>query len=249
MYSSLPCARLLVGMDASPLAAGIPDYLRRIRREFAAEVRVIMTREAAEVVPPRAVEAAAGAPVLTGLEPGAQLRDGYQRLTSWAELFVVVPATAGLLGRVAGGSGGDLLSAAVLSSPQPAVFAPAVSDLKWRSDVVAREVRVLRAGGHYVIEPGSGVPPTAGPGVPPDTGGGDRVRMPSAKTVLLHLWHVQFRRLRQAYWEQATARAPRTPAAGGGLPLVPVAQVTRPGGADLPAPSPAGMTGHGPGRR
>lgn len=211
MYASLPCSRLLVGVDSSPLAALIPDYLPRIQREFAAAVTVLLAAGAA--VDPDAI-AATGAEVIaadhTGPEPARQAAAG-------AELFVVVPATATLLAKLAAGVADDSLSQAALASPQPLVIAAAMTDQQWYGEPVAGHVRTLRAAGHYLIE--------SGRTFPPDPADADTAKLATVGTLLLHLWHVQMRRLRQAYWPQATATAPRTPAATKPV-LVPIEQVT-----------------------
>lgn len=217
MYSSLPCNRLLVGVSGSIHAAQLTDYLLRFRREFAAEIKVIMTATAAEMMPARTIEQVVGSPVQTDLWGNEQGRAPHIRLTAWAELFLVLPATANILGKAAGGIADDLLSTAIVASPQPVVFAPAMNRAMWRNKAVVRNVATLRADGHYLVDPVEGISVTS---EQQDTG-----LMPTPRTLLPHLWHVQMRRIRAAYWAEATAEAPRTPASAKPLPLL---QIGRP---------------------
>jgi 3-polyprenyl-4-hydroxybenzoate decarboxylase len=226
MYTSLPCNRLLVAVCGSIHAIQIVDYLVRFRAEFAAEIRVIMTATATAMVAPRVVEQIVESPVVTDLWGTAETKAPHLRLTSWAELFVVVPATANILGKAANGIADDLVSTAVLASRVPVVFAPAMNPVMWRSHAVQRNVRNLRADGHYVVEPGPGISLTSGQF---DTG-----LTPTPATLLPHLWHVHLRRMRLAYWAEATAEAPRTPSA---TRLIPLTAVTRrPEPAERPEP-------------
>lgn len=230
MYSTLPCSRLLVGISGSVHAAQIGEYLVRLRREFATEIWVIMTATATDMVPRRLVELAADGRVLTDIWGNREMPSPHIRLTSWAELFLVLPATANALGKAACGIADDLLSTSVLASPHPVVFAPAMNEAMWRTRSVQRNVAVLREDGHYVIEPASGVSVA--------TGDVDAGLGPTPDTVMPHLWHVQMRRLRQGFWAEATAQAPRTPAAAKALPLIPVEQLN----ADRPSGLESGET-------
>jgi len=191
MYSSLPCKRLLVGVSGSIHATHLIEYLVRFRREFAEQIRVIMTAAATQMIPPQPVELAADGPVLTDLWGTADIRSPHIRLTRWAELFVVVPATANTLGKAAGGIADDLLSTAILASEQPVVFAPSMNPTMWRNPAVQRNVSTLRADGHYVVEPLEGRSLTTGD---LDTGLG-----PSPASLLTHLWIVHMCRPLVAY--------------------------------------------------
>lgn len=227
MYSSQPCARLLVGVSGSINATQIVDYLVRIRREFAAEIRVIMTGTAARITPPHVVEQVIDLPVVTDLWETGHGKAPHVRLTSWAEVFVIVPATANIMAKAAAGIADEVLSTAILASPQPVVFAPAMNPVMWQAKAVRRNVAALRADGHYVIDPVPGVSLTTGQF---DTG------MVTAPNVLLqHLWHVQMRRLRAGYWAEATAASPATPAAAKQLPLVQITHAPARPDADSPA--------------
>jgi phosphopantothenoylcysteine decarboxylase/phosphopantothenate--cysteine ligase len=217
VYSSLPCSRLLIGVTGSLHATQIVDYLLRLRREFAAEIRVMMTRTAAEMVSPRVVELAAESPVVMDPWGGPGMPSPHIRLTSWAELFVILPATANILAKAVAGIADDLVSTAITSSPLPVVFAPAMNPAMWESPAARRNVATLRADGHYVIEPEAGVSLT--------TGKLDAGLVPTPGLVMPHLWHVQMRRLRQQIWQEATAKQAQTPAVTGKLPLVPLSQV------------------------
>jgi phosphopantothenoylcysteine synthetase/decarboxylase len=68
-------------------------------------------------------------------------------------MFVVLPATANVIGQTANGLGSNLLTTTILASPKPVVFFPNVNDVMWSKAAVQRNVDTLRGDGHLVIEP------------------------------------------------------------------------------------------------
>jgi len=151
------------------------------------------------------------------IDPVTPAAEQARQAAQWAELFVVVPATPTLLADLATGTAAGPLGQAALASPRPLVIAAAMTDQQWYAEPVADHVRALRAAGHYLIE--------SGRTFPPDPAEANLVKAATDSTLLLHLWHVRMRRLRQEYWLQATAAKPRTPAAAAQV-LVPLEQVT-----------------------
>ena len=83
--------------------------------------------------------------------------DGIQaQLRNRADLFVVAPATADFLGKVANGLADDLLSTLALAAVCPALFAPAMNADMWAKPAVQRNVARLREDGVLFVDPGSG---------------------------------------------------------------------------------------------
>ncbi|MCF3102241.1 Mersacidin decarboxylase [Streptomyces roseoverticillatus] len=212
MITSLPCERLLLGVSGSIHAVHLPQYLVRLRREFAQEIRVIMTHTATRMISPSVVRTYLEEPVFTDLMGTDALPSPHIRLTRWAQLFVVLPATAGIMGKAAHGIADDLLSTAIVASPHPVVFAPGMNPSMWRKPAVQRNVDQLRADGHYLVPVEELTSVTTGEF---DTGLG-----PVPETVLTHMWHVLMRRMRDDYWEEAVATPAATPAAVKSLPLL-----------------------------
>jgi phosphopantothenoylcysteine decarboxylase/phosphopantothenate--cysteine ligase len=77
-------------------------------------------------------------------------------LTEVADLFVVAPATANLIGKFAGGIGDDLVTTLMLGRDCPALLAPAMNTRMWENAVVQGNVRCLRDLGFGFVEPGEG---------------------------------------------------------------------------------------------
>ena len=122
-------------------------------------VRAVLTPRAAELISPQLFEAVTGEPAAS-TEFGAGRRGAMDHieLAQWAELVVVAPASADLLGRIANGLAGDLLTTALLAVPQGIgrLCCPAMNPMMLGHPAVARNLGTLREHGWRVLEPGTG---------------------------------------------------------------------------------------------
>jgi phosphopantothenoylcysteine synthetase/decarboxylase len=130
----------------------LPSYLATLRAELAKDVRVIMTAAAASMLPPSTVALICDV-VFLDREPTVEKRPGHIELARWGEMFVVLPATANVIGQAANGLGSNLLTTTILASPKPVVFYPNVNEVMWSKAAVQRNVTTLREDGHKVIDP------------------------------------------------------------------------------------------------
>ena len=155
----LPAGRILIGIAGSIAAAlTVPQTIMWLRGGLDAEIRTIMTRQATTLVTPRAIAVASGHPV--ALDPDGPPNDPlvpHIELTRWADLFLVLPATADILGKAAQGIADTLLSTCILAAACPVVFVPCMNGQMWRKPVVQRNVATLQADGYGVIPPVEGV--------------------------------------------------------------------------------------------
>ena len=148
--------RVLLGVTGSIAAFKAPVVLRELVRR-GAEVRVVMTRAGQEFVTPTTLEVLSGHPVRTGLfertDESPVLHVG---LADWADMVLIAPATANIIGKIAVGLGDDLLSTLVLSFAGPVVVAPAMEERMLLNPVVQRNVESLRQRGFLWVEPEEG---------------------------------------------------------------------------------------------
>ena len=144
--------RLLVGVSGSIAVLNLPTYLVTLRATFATEVRVIMTGGAARLLPPATVALLCDE-VLLDEDPTAQKRPGHIELANWADVFLILPASANTLGQVANGLAHNLLTTTVLASQPPVVFCPNLNRTMWSKKAVQRNLRTLAEDGHLVVEP------------------------------------------------------------------------------------------------
>ena len=132
------------------------DLIRRLR-ERGAGVRCILTRSGAEFVTPLAVASLSEEKVyqdLFSLTDESEM--GHIRLSREADLVVVAPATADLLGKMAAGLADDLASTALLATDKPVLVAPTMNVMMWAHPAVQANVALLAARGVRRVGPGSG---------------------------------------------------------------------------------------------
>ncbi|MBM3500853.1 MAG: bifunctional phosphopantothenoylcysteine decarboxylase/phosphopantothenate--cysteine ligase CoaBC [Armatimonadetes bacterium] len=148
--------KVILGVTGSIAAYKACDVLRGLQKE-GAEVRVVMTAAAQELVRPTVFRSLSGAPVLTGMFADAQGEDlKHITLTEWADLILVAPATANLIGKIAGGIADDLLSTVIMAADCPTLLAPGMNFRMWRNPVVEGNVRKLAALGYRFCGPVEG---------------------------------------------------------------------------------------------
>ena len=123
------------------------DLIWRLR-ERGATVRPIMTRGAQEFVTPLAVGALSAGHVYTELFSREDEQDvGHIRLAREADLIIVAPATADLMGKLANGLADDLASAILLATKTPVLMAPAMNPRMWDHPAVQRNLGLLQGDG------------------------------------------------------------------------------------------------------
>jgi phosphopantothenoylcysteine decarboxylase/phosphopantothenate--cysteine ligase len=148
--------RVVLGVTGSIAAYKACDVLRGLQEE-GAEVRVAMTAAAQELVRPTVFRSLSSYPVLTGLFADPQGEDlKHIALTEWADLILVAPATANLIGKVASGIADDLLSTVIAAAACPVVFAPGMNFRMWQNPVTQGNVHKLEALGYRFCGPVEG---------------------------------------------------------------------------------------------
>jgi len=121
------------------------------------EVQVIMTRGAMQFVTPLTFQTISGRPVATETFSLTQESEiGHINLADSAELFVIAPATANLIGKVAAGLADDLLTTVLLATQAPVLIAPAMNIHMYENPLVQENIRKLRRIGYHVMEPAEG---------------------------------------------------------------------------------------------
>ena len=119
-------------------------------------VRVAMTPSAMRFVGAPTFQGVMGSPVFTGLWPGDGAAEPHVFLGDWAQLIVVAPATANIVGRIADGRSDDIVTATLLAARCPVVVAPAMNDAMWAKQAVQDNVTTLRHRGLTIVEPETG---------------------------------------------------------------------------------------------
>jgi phosphopantothenoylcysteine decarboxylase/phosphopantothenate--cysteine ligase len=160
--------RLLLGVSGGIAAYKALELVRLATSEGHA-VRVIQTRTAQRFVGPASFAALSGAPVLTseferdplrGSFPGDPLPAhdpaSHLALTAAADVFLIAPASANTIAKLAHGLADNLLTSAALGARCPLIVAPAMNDRMWEHPATQANLALLRERGVEVLTPGTG---------------------------------------------------------------------------------------------
>lgn len=153
------CDRVVVAVTGSIGALWAAQFVLMLRADrHVRSVGVVMSASATEFVTPVAMRAVAGEPALTGLfDSGAPFAVGHVQASEQADLMIVMPATANIIGKVAAGIADDSVSASILAAACPVLFVPNMNDRMWRRPAVQRNLRTIRRDGHAIVPPVQGV--------------------------------------------------------------------------------------------
>ncbi|HWO42602.1 MAG TPA: bifunctional phosphopantothenoylcysteine decarboxylase/phosphopantothenate--cysteine ligase CoaBC, partial [Candidatus Eisenbacteria bacterium] len=120
-------------------------------------VHVIMTRGATEFVRPLTFQTISGHPVATETFNLTQESEiGHINLADSADLFVIAPATANIIGKVAAGIADDLLTTVLMATRAPVLMAPAMNVHMYGNPLLQENLRKLRRVGYHILEPAEG---------------------------------------------------------------------------------------------
>jgi phosphopantothenoylcysteine decarboxylase / phosphopantothenate---cysteine ligase len=120
-------------------------------------VQVIMTRGAVEFVTPLTFQTISGNPVATETFNLTQESEiGHINLADSADLFVIAPATANVIGKVANGIADDVLTTVLMATQAPVLIAPAMNVHMYENPILQENLRKLRRVGYHVMEPAEG---------------------------------------------------------------------------------------------
>lgn len=147
---------VVLGVTGGIAAYKSAEVVSRLRK-LGARVHVIMTKNATEFVAPLTFETLSANPVVT---------DTFARPATWevehialaklADVFVIAPATANILAKMAYGIADDMLSTTVLATKAPVLVAPAMNTGMWTAEATRRNVEILRGRGVHFVGPDAG---------------------------------------------------------------------------------------------
>ncbi|MEV4410998.1 flavoprotein [Catellatospora sp. NPDC049609] len=147
-----PFQRVLVAACGSSDVVTLPQSILAMRFALGLQVRVVLSAAAASFVTARAFTAVTGEPAHDE-HPGTEAGVAHLDLARWADLVLVMPATANTIGKAAHGIADSLLTTCILAAAAPVVFVPSMNAAMWDRPAVQRNVEQLRADGHGVVPP------------------------------------------------------------------------------------------------
>jgi len=147
--------RILLGVSGGIAAYKAAELARRLAAA-GAQVKVVMTKSAQEFITPLTFGALTGQPVSGSLWGDKVNPLEHIFLGQQVDAIVIAPATANLIGKLAGGIGDDLLTTIMLAATRPTLICPAMNCDMWANPAVQENVAQLAARGLEIMPPAAG---------------------------------------------------------------------------------------------
>ena len=144
---------VVLGVTGSIAAWQTPEIVGQLK-DLWINVHCIMTRSATEFITPLTLQVASQNPVFVEMYDGRN--DGgiaHIALAEIADLFLIAPATANIIGKMANGIADDLLSATVLATRAPVVIAPAMNPNMYANKMTQSNIERLEKAGYHFVGP------------------------------------------------------------------------------------------------
>jgi phosphopantothenoylcysteine decarboxylase/phosphopantothenate--cysteine ligase len=144
----------ILGVTGSIAAYKAGDIIRRLK-EKGYDVSVVMTREAEKFITPLTLKSLAGGAVYRDLfDDNDEAWDmSHIVLGRQADVLVIAPATANIIGKIAGGLADDLLTCIAMATKASILIAPAMNDEMYKNKFVQENIAKLKKNGIEFIDP------------------------------------------------------------------------------------------------
>jgi phosphopantothenoylcysteine decarboxylase/phosphopantothenate--cysteine ligase len=147
---------ILLGITGG-IAAYKSAFLCRLLKEAGADVWVAMTTHGMQFITPLTMETLSERPVLHNMFPADRyVGTEHIDVAAWADFVIVAPATANLIGKLAGGIADDMLSTLLIATRAPIMLAPAMNTDMYLNDAVQENLKTLNRRGVLFVDPGVG---------------------------------------------------------------------------------------------
>ncbi|MHC2994856.1 MAG: bifunctional phosphopantothenoylcysteine decarboxylase/phosphopantothenate--cysteine ligase CoaBC [Candidatus Atribacteria bacterium] len=144
--------KIILGVTGSIAAYKAAEILSLLKKK-GADVFVIMTEPATKFVQPLTFSTLSGHPVITNLfSLNDQVEVKHVSLSHWADLILIAPATANIIGKIAHGIADDMLTTTVMASKSKVIFAPAMNKKMISNPIYQENVKKLTILGYEFID-------------------------------------------------------------------------------------------------
>lgn len=169
---------IVLGVTGSIAAYKIANLASMLIKQHAT-VHVIMTRNACNFITPTTFETLTGNKCLVDtFDRNFEFQVEHVALAKRADLFLIAPATANVIGKLANGICDDMLTTTVFATKAPRLVSPAMNTNMWENPILQDNLRKLEHYGYEIIQPAAGRLACG------DTGSG---KMPSEELLMEHI--------------------------------------------------------------
>lgn len=144
---------IVIGITGGIACYKVCEIISYLVRE-GANIDVIMTKNATEFISPLTIETLSRNKVVTDMfEKKEHIEVEHISLARKADLILVVPATANIIGKVANGIADDMLSTTIMATNSKVIFAPAMNNEMYNNKIVQENIKKLKNYGYEFINP------------------------------------------------------------------------------------------------
>lgn len=147
---------IIVGVSGGIAAYKAVEIVSRLRKA-GAEVKIVMTENATKFVTPMTFGEISGNPVAVKMfEDVHDWNVEHIALAKWADAYLVAPATANVIGKLAAGIADDMLTTQLMATKAPIFLCPAMNTNMYENPITQRNMQTLRDLGFHILEAASG---------------------------------------------------------------------------------------------
>lgn len=147
---------IILGITGSIAAYKSPEITSQLVK-LGANVMIIMTKSATHFISPLTLQTMSRNKVITDIfETSSLFEVEHISLADKADIFVIAPATANIIGKIASGIADDFLTTFAIACPTPILIVPAMNERMYLNSIVQENIKKLKSCGIYFIEPERG---------------------------------------------------------------------------------------------
>jgi len=146
---------IVIGVCGSIAAYKSAEIVREFKKKKWC-VQVVMTEDSTQFITPLTLSTLSGRPVYSDMFEMNNFQENHISISEFADVMLVAPATANIIGKIAGGICDDLLTCAVCAFTGQVVLAPAMNENMWNNRIVMGNVEKLKKFGYHFVSPEKG---------------------------------------------------------------------------------------------
>jgi phosphopantothenoylcysteine decarboxylase/phosphopantothenate--cysteine ligase len=149
----LKSKNIILGVTGGIAAYKSAEICRRLKK-LEANVVVVMTKSGTKFITPLTMETLSENEVITELFPANKVvKTRHIDLATWADLILIAPATANIIGKIASGIADNILSTVIMSTLSPVLICPSMNENMYLNPIVQKNIEKLKGLGYRFVEP------------------------------------------------------------------------------------------------
>ncbi len=144
---------IVIGVTGGIACYKVCEIISELKHK-GANVEIIMTKNATKFITPLTLETLSNNKVIVDMFEEKKVVDvEHISIAKKADLFLIAPATANIIGKIANGIADDMLSTTILATKKPIIFAPAMNDGMYTNPILQENIKKLKKYEYQFIDP------------------------------------------------------------------------------------------------